>query len=210
VLTKRAERMREWFKWYALRADADGEPWMPILRAACEHLPSRWVEQIHEDARSRIPDRDELWPLLNVHIGVSVEDQKYADERIPHLLATPAAVRWVSAEPLLGPVDLSAFLPSPHRCEEAHCPFEEERRQRLSWVVVGGESGPGARAYNINWGREVIRQCRDAGVPVFHKQVGSAWTDGFGAGPRLNDRKGGDPLEWPEDLRVREMPGGVR
>lgn len=140
-------------------------------------------------------------PLPNVWLGVSVEDQKTADERIPPLLETPAAVRWVSYEPALGPVDFR---------------FSD----RLHWIVIGGESGPGARPFDIQWARDVIAQCKAAGVPCFVKQLGSAPVSvadkishkGYrehipdGLYRFLNDRKGGDPREWPEDLRVREYP----
>lgn len=98
------------------------------------------------------PDR---WPLPNVWIGVSVEDQARADERIPLLLETPAAVRWVSAEPLLGRVDLRAM-----------------KRDGLDWVVAGGESGPGARPMHPDWARSLRDQCVATGIPYFFKQWG--------------------------------------
>lgn len=95
------------------------------------------------------------WPLRNVWLGTSVEDQDNADRRLPHLLDTPAAVRWVSAEPLLGPVDLTPYLPG------------------LDWVVIGGESGPGARPMEPAWARSLRDQCVSARVPFFFKQWGS-------------------------------------
>ena len=152
----------------------------------------------------------------NVWLGVSVEDQATANERIPLLLATPAAVRWVSYEPALGPVDLeqievrlcakdAPIQPLLSRTE-AILPLRGERihgrigyeHPCLGWVVIGGESGPKARPMELEWARSVIEQCKGAGVPAFMKQLGSqAW---------LLDPKGGDPSEWPEDLRVREFP----
>lgn len=159
-----------------------------------------------------------------------------------------AAVRWVSYEPALGPVDFARFLPRAECCEDrdrgvegvcgwegglaaaydAHpmehitgCPLcgstaINEIPEGLSWVVVGGESGPGARPFNVEWARSVIRQGRDAGVPVFVKQLGAQPFDlepvfkSWGLGMELRDRKGGDWSEWPEDLRVREMPEVTR
>jgi protein gp37 len=160
----------------------------------------------------QIPVRGEKpnarFPLSNVWLGVSVEDQKTADERIPLLLQTPAAVRFVSYEPALGPVDF------------------DETRDWLTWnyvyrrnrmngcmntidqVIVGGESGPGARPFNIEWARNVIAQCKDAGTKVFFKQAGSnPVLDNNRL--HLNDRKGGDLSELPSDIGLREYPDAV-
>lgn len=150
-------------------------------------------------------------PLKNVWLGVSAEDQQRADERTPVLLDTPAAVRFVSYEPALGPVDFRAFLHCNCDGDEAwgapethatSCPY----RARLHWIIVGGESGPRARPFDLAWARSVVGQCRDAGVATFVKQLG--------AHPRvapyrellLRSRHGSDPAEWPEDLRVRDFP----
>lgn len=145
-------------------------------------------------------------PPTNVWLGTTVEDQRAADERIPLLLETPAAVRFLSVEPLLGPVDLDL-------AERNH-----KAGETISWVIVGGESGPGARPCDVSWIRSVVEQCRAAGTPCFVKQLGaqpySAYdviNGGVKRGEQrspfaLRDRKGGDPSEWPEDLRVREFP----
>lgn len=103
------------------------------------------------------------WPLPNVWLGVSAEDQKRADLRIPALLDTPAAVRFVSAEPLLGPIDLHGD------------PIGKDSVfwiGHLDWVIVGGESGPGARPMHPDWARSMRDQCVDAGVPFLFKQWG--------------------------------------
>lgn len=129
------------------------------------------------------------WPLPNVWLGVSCEDQARANERIPDLLETPATVRFVSAEPLLGPI---SFAGTPG----------------LGWVIIGGESGPDARPFDPRWAEDIIGQCRRSSVPVFMKQMGS--NTRFGSDPikvAWKSRKGGDPAEWPERMRVREMPG---
>jgi protein gp37 len=126
------------------------------------------------------------WPLPNVWLGVSAEDQKHAHLRIPALLNTPAAVRFVSAEPLLGPIRLDPLW--------AHGTWGPG----LDWVIVGGESGPGARAMNPAWAQDIVADCRDLGIAPFVKQLGSAY------GPH----KGGDMDTWPADLRIREYPGG--
>jgi len=121
-------------------------------------------------------------PSKNVWLGVSVEDQKRADERIPLLLDTPAAVRFLSVEPLLGPVDLmwpeTLWPDGPPTCCPGHdcaCgghPIEPPLLHRIDWVIVGGESGPGARPMNPNWVRSIRDQCVEAGVPFFFKQWG--------------------------------------
>jgi protein gp37 len=207
LLTKRPQRMLKWFDF------------MEGKKASWEH--------------------DLFWPLSNVHLGVSVEDQVTADERIPFLLQTPAAVRWVSYEPALGPVSLrwlSAWPDSaPTRAMKPSGSTDcLDGLRRLDWVVIGGESGPGARPCNVEWIRSAVRQCREAGVACFVKQLGrypqeiaytaasdresAMWqrdrwtriTDKEGEHWRrywkLKHPKGADPAEWPEDLRVREFP----
>jgi len=114
---------------------------------------------------------DQLVGLPNVWLGTSVENQKWADVRIPKLLETPAAVRFVSAEPLLGPVDVRAWFPWQTRAYEGTIP--------LDWVIVGGESGPDARPMHPDWARSLRDQCQAAGVPYFFKQWGE-WAE---AGP---------------------------
>lgn len=101
------------------------------------------------------------WPLPNVWIGVSVSDQATADERIPHLLRTPAAHRWVSAEPMLGAIDLIGWMP-----------FDGSAWPKLNLVMVGGESGPRARPMHPDWPRSLRNQCAAAGVRFCLKQWG--------------------------------------
>jgi protein gp37 len=116
-----------------------------------------------------------VWPLPNLWVGVSVEDQHWADIRVPALLATPAAVRWLSCEPLLGPVDLAQSLA--HWSPGDDQPWEGSllpARKVLHWVVTGGESGPGARPMRTEWARALRDQCVAAEVPFLFKQWG-AW-----------------------------------
>lgn len=220
VLTKRAARMwlyvRATHRHQAIVAAMDMPSWLPAGR--------RFL---------RVPEN---WPLPNVWLGVSVENQPFADERIPLLLQTPAAVRFISAEPLLGPVDLGQFIGAPDEdghCVRCGCAFEEGCTHdecpagfgpRLDWVIVGGESGPEARPFDLAWPRSIVQQCKAAGVPVFVKQLGAVPVSEHGstdipqraACSRIDrpmigfrNRKGGDPAEWPEDLRVREFPNQV-
>jgi len=109
------------------------------------------------------------WPLPHVWAGVSAEDQPRADERIPDLLATLAPVRFVSAEPLLGPID---FTSMPRKSGEGLMRPLDGRFRTLDWIIVGGESGPGARPMHPDWARSIRDQCVDAGVPFFFKQWG--------------------------------------
>jgi protein gp37 len=159
-----------------------------------------------------------------VWLGVSVEDQAAADARIPELLATPAAVRFLSCEPLLGPVTLWPWLSEPSsygtyrigRKRHVLGPTGFHPPSPISWVIAGGESGPRARPCDLAWIRSLVEQCRAAGVATFVKQLGSrpvvmyaenTSDPGESAHPmKLRDRKGGDMEEWPSDLRVREFP----
>jgi protein gp37 len=225
VLTKRPERLPKWFRWYEGTLGAGATPLAALYEAGdvlAIDSPGDWAEARCDET---------TWPLLpNVHIGVSVEDQATADERIPLLLQAPAAVRWVSAEPLLGPVDIYSYLVECVGCDRegksaggyvTPSEYHTHGRQHLDWIVIGGESGPGARPCDVAWIRSLIDQCREAEVPAFVKQLGAHYVDapngvgGVLAKPdpqvvppiwHLRDRKGGDMSEWPEDLRVREMP----
>lgn len=120
-------------------------------------------------------------PIANVWLGVSVEDQATADERIPLLLQTPAAVRWISAEPLLGPIGLSRWVFDREKAiidcmnGPSACNFDQADSvvpYPLDWVVAGGESGPKARPTHPDWFRSLRDQCKAAGVPFLFKQWG--------------------------------------
>lgn len=231
VLTKRPERMVEWFKNYEV-----------------DRIQETTIDWLSEHTEAELGcgsafDPDD-WPLKNVWLGVTAEDQKRADERVPVLLGVPAAKRFVSAEPLLEALDLSAWLdPIAIVCAIAHhrhtnhdcngggegarcngCGLDWENGRGLDWIIVGGESGPGARRFDIAWARSIVRQCADAKVACFVKQLGavpvipeSEWRkeggrlicpgapDGF-ARLALQDKAGADPAEWPEDLRVQNFP----
>ncbi len=134
------------------------------------------------------------WPIPNLWLGVSAEDQKWFDIRWAALAETPAAVRFISAEPLLAWIDM-AF---DHECgDPPHwtCPAVPD------WVIIGGESGPGARPMSASWAREIVKQCRWSGIAPFVKQLGAVLGRQYDAGPH-----GADWDNWPEDLRIREFP----
>jgi protein gp37 len=249
VLTKRHERLAEWYEWIVTESAAQGRS--PV--AYCVHLLA---------CRLQLPPRHppkplhDIWPLPNVWMGVSVENQDYAVKRIPLLARVPAVVRFVSYEPALGAVDfgidldatsnrfglltcpvcrgwggsLTSLVPDVNGHEQmkacSHC---RSSGCAIDWVIVGGESGPGARPFDLGWARSVIRQCKTAHVATFIKQMGAhpmfspcprcggndpdlcgICAGGNIAYPRYEDSKGGEPGEWPEDLRIREFPEEVQ
>jgi protein gp37 len=180
VLTKRPERAREYFE---------------------NHNPHLAMTKLFNNFRNYTAPVGP-WPLENVWLGVSVENQEQADARIPELLKIPAAVRFLSCEPLLGPVELTRLF--------SHCPVHDfasgmcvgpcPHRHDLHWVIGGGESGHDARPMHPDWVREICAQCMDAQVPFFFKQWG-AWSpspsDSGGRMHRIEDvhvfRCDGDP-----------------
>jgi protein gp37 len=210
VLTKRPERAVEWFRWMGSLVGTDSVSGRrlemecdPVL--GCEiQMGRHGVIAPSYDPRA-LPYR---WPLPNVWIGTSVEDQAAADERIPHLLRTPAAVRFLSCEPLIGPVDLNRVI------RLGYVPKRPGLLPGLHWIIAGGESGPGARPCDVAWIRSLVEQCRAAGVAAFVKQLGARpWAYGTTTKDglrKIRDRKGGDPDEWPSDLRIREFPEVAR
>lgn len=166
-----------------------------------------------------------VWPFPNVWLGASVEHQAAADERLPLLLQCPAALRFASYEPALGPIDfklewlVGAFdhCPDPDTDECMGCPGYSVpggdycgavHGPSLGWIIVGGESGPGARPFDLDWARNTVAQGEAAGVPIFVKQMGSVPMD-HGGPVVFRARKGGDPWEWPGELRRRQWPQGI-
>jgi protein gp37 len=200
VLTKRSGNMRRYIGRLAERAHAIAE------------------EVVYQHKRpmetgSAIMRMIERGPLPNVWLGVSTEDQRRADERIPDLLATPAAVRWISAEPLLGPIDLTMLhwegLTNINVLTGAHglnVPLEGSGGA-LDWVVVGGESGRGARPMDPAWARSLREQCAGAGVAFLFKQWGEwaptgARTEEEGHSLAFVDRRGAQSFFQPDGVQV--------
>jgi protein gp37 len=202
ILTKRHHRMLD----LVTRISADPEAYC----YAWARESDSWLD----NAPKMDFSAPEIWPLPNVILGVSVEDQATADERIPLLLKTPAAIRMVSYEPALGPVDFKRSLrevwsPPSLDLETGKETPAQKHSSRIDWIIVGGESGHGARPCNVEWIRSTVNQCRAASVKCFVKQLGHKPHSGDPATSGhyiLKDKKGGDPSEWPSDLRVRETP----
>jgi protein gp37 len=136
------------------------------------------------------------WPLPNWWTGVSVENQKAADERLPVLGQTCSALHFASCEPMIGPVRLG------------------DNAKNLDWVICGGESGPGAREFQVEWAEALVEECHQQGVSVFVKQFGKRPTFNgadlvIGNKSGRRDGHGGGPEMWPEGLQhlnVREFP----
>ena len=126
----------------------------------------------------------EYMPWPNIWLGTSTENQEQADKRIPDLLLTPAAARFVSVEPMLGAVDMRWYLGTGELLSQHY----------LDWVIIGCESGPNRRPMELEWALDLVRQCDAAQVPVFVKQLS------------IDGRVSHDPTEWPAELQRREYP----
>lgn len=166
-----------------------------------------WPEETREMARNWLYGL----PPKNVWLGTSVENQEQADKRIPELLKIPAQMRFLSCEPLLGPVDLGYSLmlhdsPKWDGSCPMHfagiCPEGLRCNPPIHWVITGGESGPNARPMDVGWLNSIRDQCLTAGVPVFIKQMGSEYAHC----KSFTDPKGGDWTEWAAEHRIRQFP----
>lgn len=232
LLTKRAD----WMHGYFSSSDATWLDEKTGRRYAAQRKDDIISAALNLASDKEVMDHQDIWPLPNVWLGVSVESQKYADERIPLLLQTPAAVRFLSVEPQLEAVDLTKISTDTGVINSLW--KGGFRSGRIDWVICGGESGPHARQFDPAWAAKLFVQCRKSNTAFFMKQFGSncyfrehdAPVDpkkysletpllrdraAIALGSELNhwhklkfkDRKGGDPSEWPESLRVREFPG---
>lgn len=185
ILTKRAKQMQSWTRMV--------EELVP--RGGCTPWLIDWPGKNGEAVTSK-------WPLPNVWLGVSVEDQATADERIPLLLQTPAAVRFVSYEPALGPVNFNPWFGNIERGADSNTFLT----RGIDWLICGGESGPGARPMHPDWARAARDQCAAAGVPFFFKQWGE-WLPPLTDGPVLED--GSQVLNASDDpVRVGKRHAG--
>ena len=225
-------------------------PWRAealALLEQCTALDVQLLTKRPENIMSMVPAHwRTAWPS-HVWVGTTVEDQKRAEQRIPHLLMVPARVRFLSCEPLIEAVNLTrvvarripGVIPGEVVIDglRGWCgssPDEDTPAARgLQWVIVGGESGHDARTFDVAWARSIVFDCREAGVPVFVKQMGDRPTttlpptevwpthcptgkgaqfhgDGFGNyRVRGLAHHGANPSEWPPELRVQEFPAGV-
>lgn len=185
ILTKRPLRMKVYCNGMD-KLDRKERAIRILVSGGVKHFP----EAIHNSGLD--------WPIANVALGVSVENQAMADQRIPHLLRTPATTRFISYEPALGPVDFSEYLKPEKTCDGHGAWLCEDDcyKSPLDQIIVGAESGKGARPMEVDWVRSIVAQCREVGVAVFVKQF---CIDGHKI-----------PFsEFPEDLKIRQIPGGM-
>ena len=204
-------------------AAPDPETWLTPLLPAMAESPHIWLF-LTKWARAQCAYFTKHEPPPNFWGLVSVTDQRTADARVPWLLRTPFAVRGVSAEPLLGVVNLRG-IDYEDSCWDAllgELMWTESRdignelvgepTEKLDLVFIGAESGSNARDCDLAWLRSLVQQAQAAGVKAFVKQLGTAWAKRTSLGGPdqtpylLGDTKGGNWEWWPEDLRVREMP----
>lgn len=199
LLTKRPERMMGYFK------DLDLRRLIPLVQQA-------------NDKRGDLTHYRWKIPFPNLHLGVTVENQAAANDRIPLLLQTPAAVRFLSVEPMLEKIDLNecsvcegsgeewdSIADDYLGCQNCQADGFTDQLSDIDQVIIGGESGSKARPFHLEWARSLIDQCREAGVKVFMKQTGS---NAFYEGKpfRTKSRAGTEPMEWPEWARIQEFP----
>lgn len=213
------------------------------LLASCESLVVQVLTDRPENVVRMVPPAWlTAWPA-HVWIGCAVEDQRHVEARIPHLLRVPASARFLVCA-MREAIDLAEWLGCRERltprqtgaapfgsfCSVMACPEETPCpvHRRLAWVIVEGQIGAGAPPFDLAWARDIVRQCREARVPVFVRQMGDnavetsrvcpQHPDGFACGDFCKHHRfvtesacfdaphGADPSEWPEDLRVRELP----
>lgn len=207
VLTKRHARMRS-----LLAAD----DFIRGVRVEARRFKDReWASREYpQGKKAEDASRWEFpaWPLPNVWLGVSAENQQWADIRIPALLDTPAAVRFVSAEPLLGPIKLPSFCDcgcnKPAEIARSEAEAGVQTTLGINWVIVGGESGPGARPMHPDWARSLRDQCQAAGVAFHFKQFGE-WVE---ANPDVDEHWVGrrQHILWPTPEGTNQRPIGFR
>jgi protein gp37 len=193
----------------------------------CTHLDFLLLTKRPENIAEMLPL---VWGdgYANVWLGCTVENQDRANERLPHLLRVPAVVHFVSCEPMLGWINLRQIrwtdgdvtlcmnaLTGDAIVEDSASPSaittSADGNNHLRWVIIGGESGRKPRPFNIEVARHLLQQCLDFAVAAFVKQLGAnpwenAWHGDAVPLESVRHKKGGDPAEWPEDLRVRQFP----
>ncbi len=214
--------------WGAMERSSDmpmeQRPTFQVLTKRPERMLA-WVDKHREWCDYADEDGAYMQRYAHIWLGTSVENQLAVEQRVSLLLGTPGSMRFLSCEPLLGPIDLLDYLPGPNT--DTWCAAHGARSVStlprhcscglVNWVIVGGESGSNARPCSIDWIRDIVSQCRAAQVPVFVKQLGAVpyqvrhggKLDGAKEYLPLKDRKGGDMNEWPDDLRIREFPQAV-
>lgn len=194
-----------WSDWFIDEADGWRDEAWAIIKATPQHTYQILTKR-PERIKDHLPaDWGEGYP--NVWLGVSVENQEIMHARVWSLVHVPAKVRFISAEPLLGMIDfgLDAYI------DEGNEKSYEQIKDRIDWIIVGGESGNDTgnylyRACNLRWIASIVSQCRESDVPVFVKQLGTFLSKEM----KLSDRHGGNIEEFPESIRIRQFPNTVK
>jgi protein gp37 len=232
VLTKHPERAAAFFRWLrgavgknlttGGRCVIETDPLTGCQIEAGRHVKLGGYTISSERGKRPVSERSLTWPLPNVWLGTSVENAE-VEGRIADLMACEAAVRWVSYEPALGMVDYSKHLREPgwwcERCGTTKSPQQVthgetctlcseavEWRESLDWIVIGGESGCGARPFNVSWAAGLLEAGKAAGVPVFVKQLGSRPFIGLADMPGRATVDGPTERAWPVALDEIEHP----
>lgn len=185
-----------WSDWFIEDADQWREEAWEIVRKTPHHTYQILTKRPERIAQCLPKDWGEGYD--NVWLGVSTENQRMLEERFLHLLVNSAKVKFLSIEPLISPIDLSGLLIEP---------VEGILHNPIHWIIVGGESGNETGKYRYRdckeeWIETLVAQCQQFEVPVFVKQTGTAIAKRSG----YKDRHGGDISEWPESIRIRQMP----
>jgi protein gp37 len=195
ILTKRPERMKEYFSQPNL--------WVKWYEAASVNLWDAVSEKFGGLINLQQYFTLQPFPLPNLWLGTSTENQQMADKRIPILLQIPAAIRFLSCEPLLEEIDFRQAGAIQKLISDS---YEWELvNEDIQWIVAGGESGPQSRPCHIEWIESIVQQCQQSQTPVFVKQLGA---NAYYQGQRFKtrDRKSGEIEEFPEHLKVRQFP----
>lgn len=184
VLTKRHAEMLAWYEQTggAEECAEAAASWLEHLLAGDQITTGIYNRYLARLARGA----DRAWPLDNVWLGVSAENQEMYEARVPYLTQCPATVHWVSAEPLLGPLQVLSV----------------SQTSEVDWIVVGGESGPRARGMELSWAKRILDDCDAVGIAVSMKQLGTVLAKNY---PR-SGKKGGNWDGWPKHLRIRQFP----
>ncbi|NEO85501.1 MAG: phage Gp37/Gp68 family protein [Spirulina sp. SIO3F2] len=201
VLTKRPERMHD----YCTNAKHQ------IIEECTRRIVSGSLSQQQKiTAISIWADTRPHYPLPNIWLGVTTEDQRTVNERIPLLLQTPAVIRFLSCEPLLEKIDIESIQGALWLYDDEYGTGQRIKANGIDQVIIGGESGPRAKPCHVEWLQDLVAQCRDAGVAVFVKQLGSnVWHQGQRV-KLVSDRKGSSSETLERfGLNIREFPGQV-
>jgi len=194
ILTKQQKRMLEYYtKPKTLKGECVNNQILPTVQFRVKKRVRTVVHHSQQYSKQQLNMWDGRWPLPNLWLGVTCENQRTADERIPILLQIPAAVRFISFEPLLEDIDFN-LIERPNHFHSTPYGWLKYFGKQIHWIIIGCESGPKRRPCKLEWVRNIVSQCKAANVPVFIKQL------------NINGKVEHNIEKFPEDLRIREYP----